>query len=279
MFDGPQYSHWVLAADRNEDKRWFNSSFKTPQPARQTNPDIQAYSPSLLRSTITQTSTFNMMYTISKLTLLLLSGAALGATSAVPESLQPRACSKLILPTNFYGISTTALDTTFDYGPHKPPLDPFFDFKVSQTSNGAQGLSEESDVIATYTNLPCTSSQTYNLEFYFDPISDYSYGGNTRVDIWRVNGNIPRDSTGKGTPTWNKMKSYALSFVGGFKMPASEAEQVRKVFQVGGFACTKEVSFRVSISNNPTPPQTGSVSYVQEYAGATDTGLRIRYSC
>ena len=212
-------------------------------------------------------------------TLLLLTTSSLIAASALPEALKPRACSKLILPTNFYGISTTALDTTFDYGPQKPPQDPFFEFRVSQTSNGAQGLSQESDVIATYTGLPCKASQSYKLEFFFEPISDYGYGDDTRVDIWRVDGDIPRDRNGKGTPTWNKLKQYALIYVGGFKMPASEAEQVRKVFPVGSFACKKEVSFRVSITNNPTPPKTGSVSYLQQYPRGADTGLRVRYSC
>jgi len=221
-----------------------------------------------------------MMHTLFKPTLLLpLTAISLAAASAPAETFEPRSCSKLILPTNFYGISTTALDTTFDYGPHKPSTDPFFEFRVSQTSDAAQGLSEESDLIATYTGLPCQSSRPFTLEFFFDPISDYGYSGNTRVDIWYVNGDIPRDSTGKGTPTWNKMKNYALSHVGGFKMPGSEAEQVRKVFQVGGFACKKEISFRVSITNNPAPPKSGSVSYYQEYGGATDTGLRIRYPC
>ncbi|KAL9126729.1 MAG: hypothetical protein Q9217_004256 [Psora testacea] len=220
------------------------------------------------------------MHTLFKPTLLLLLTAiSLAAASALPETFEPRTCSKLILPTNFYGISSTALDTTSDYGPYKPPSDPYFNFRVSQTSDGAQGLSEESDVIATYTGLACKSSQSYTLEFFFDPISDYGYSGNTRVDIWRVNGNIPRDINGKGTPTWNKMKNYALIYVGGFKMPASEAEQVKKVFQVGGFACKSEVSFRVSIANDSVPPKSGSVSYPQEYAGATETGLRIRYSC
>ena len=218
------------------------------------------------------------MHALLKPTLLL-TAATLSAASVLPATLEPRTCSKLILPTNFYGISTRALDTTFDYGPFKPPQDPFFEFRVSQTSDGAQGLSEESDVIATYTNLPCKPSQLYSLEFFFDPISDYSYGDNTRVDIWRVDGNIPRDSSGKGTPTWNKLKNYALIRVGGFKAPGSEAEQVRKVFQIGGFDCKKEVSFRVSITNSPAPPKSGSVSYPQEYAGAKDTGLRIRYSC
>lgn len=199
--------------------------------------------------------------------------------SAVCGALEPRTCSKLILPKNFYGISTTALDTTFDYGPEKPPAEPFFNFQVSQTSDGAQGLSEESDLIATYTGLSCKSSQSYTLEFFFDPISDYSFSANTRVDVWRIDGNIPRDKTGKGTPTWNKMKNYALIRVGGFKMPGNEVEQVKKVFQIGSFACKTEVSFRVSIVNDPTPPRSGSVSYPQEYAGATDTGLRIRYSC
>ncbi|KAL9103781.1 MAG: hypothetical protein Q9163_001190 [Psora crenata] len=209
------------------------------------------------------------MHALFKPTLLrhltAISLAAAAAASAIPETLESRTCSKLILPTNFYGISTTALDTTFDYGPHQPPSDPYFDFEVSQTSDGAQGLSEESDVIATYTGLPCGSSRFFTLEFFFDPISDYGYSGNTRVDIWRVDGKIPRDHNGKGTPTWNAMKNYALIYVGGFKMPASEAEQVRKVFQVGGFACnTEEVSFRVSIANNNdsgSPPETGSVSW------------------
>lgn len=218
------------------------------------------------------------MHAILKPAVLLLTTATCTLASNLDVTLEPRTCSKLILPTNFYGISTTALDTTFDYGPSKTASDPFFDFKVSQTSNGAQGLSQESDVIATYTNVPCTAGQNYNLEFFFEPISDYSYGGDTRVDIWRVDGNIPRDSTGKGTPTWNKMKNFALIKVGGFKMPGSEAEQVSKVFQVGSFVCKKEVSFRVSIANE-SPPKDGSVEYVQEYAGATDTGLRIRYSC
>ena len=222
-----------------------------------------------------------MMYALYQPTLLLLLAAiSLVAASALPETLEPRTCSKLILPTNFYGITTAAPNATLEYGPYPPPTDPFFNFQVSQASDGAQGLSEESDLIATYTGLPCKPYRSFTLEFFFDPVSDYGYSGNnTRVDIWRVDGDIPRDQNGKGTPTWNNM-GHGLIFVGRFKMPASEAEQVRKVFRVGGFACKKEVSFRVSIANDfPLPPESGWVSYPQEYAGATDTGLRIRYSC
>ena len=65
-------------------------------------------------------------------TLLCLSGSAFIAASTLPAALEPRVCSRLILPTNFYGISSTALDTTFDYGPFKPPTDPFFDFFTSE---------------------------------------------------------------------------------------------------------------------------------------------------
>ena len=213
------------------------------------------------------------MHTLFKPILIFVASAALATASTLPAILEPRTCSKLILPKKFYGISTTALDSSFDYGPHQPPSDPFFDFKFSQTSNGAQGLSEENDLIATYTGLPCKASQSYNLEFSFEPISDYSYNGDTRVDVWRVDGTI------QGSPTWNKLKNFGLIYVGGFKMPGSASEQVRKVFQIGSFACKSEINFRVSITNNPTPPKTGSTWYVQEYAGAIDTGLRIRYSC
>ncbi|KAG8531205.1 uncharacterized protein KY384_004563 [Bacidia gigantensis] len=197
--------------------------------------------------------------------------------TASPQSKPP--CTKLVLPTNFYGITNTSPAGTLDYGPHKP--DPYFDFQVSQTSDGGQGLPQESDLIATYTTLPCKSTEQYQLEFYFDPISDYSYSGpNTRIDIWRVDGNIPRDKNGKGKPTWNNIGQFAEIYVGGFKMPSSEAEQKPTSFLVGNFLCKRETSFRVSIANSKdgNPELSGSVRYPQEYAGAKETGLRVRYN-
>ena len=212
------------------------------------------------------------MYTTATYALLWTGiAASLASATALPASLEPRACTT-IRPANFYGISTQTKDTTQNLGPFPP--DNYFDFRLSQTGNG-QSLQSENDLVSTFTNVPCPAGRKYSVEFLFEPISDYGYNGITNIDVYAIKGSLPRDGTGKGIPTWNNLKTKTGSLIGSFAMPQGQ-DQVHRVYKIGQIACSKEVNLRLSITN--TGYQTGGLSYAQQYAGQ-DSGLRLRNGC
>ena len=178
-------------------------------------------------------------------------------------------CGVLIRPAAFYGISSTSTKTTTALGPFQP--DPFLSFKLSQTGNG-KTLQSENDLVAYYSNVQCG---TTSLEFLFEPISDYDYGGNTKIDVFTVT-SIPRDANGKPVPTWDNLKTATGPLVGSFRMPNSEATQVHKNFKIGKVPCGSDVLLRLSISNSGYA--SGSVNYAQDYSGYV-TGLKLRLGC
>ena len=205
--------------------------------------------------------------------LLLNQGTPFASAGTLPAFLIPRACTARY-PTNFYAISSQNPDSTEDYGPHVSGTYNYFDFRFSQTGNG-KALQSEADLVATYTKVPCGQGPIL-LEFLFEPISDYDYGGNTNVDIFAITGKLPRNSTGGGIPTWNNLKTKMGSLIGSFEMPQGE-DQVHRVFSIGQVACKAELNFRVSISNKGF--LTGSVGYSQNYYPYAESGLRIQYGC
>ena len=214
-----------------------------------------------------------------KYLLLLQQAAFFAAAPTLPAQLEPRTCSPPIQPTNFYSISSQNPTVTQDYGP-VPPQN-FFNFKIEQTGNG-KSIQSEDDLIATYANVPCPSSggsqKSVKLEFFFQPISDYAYSYNTRIDVFAIKGKLPRNSAGVGVPTWNNLKAKRGGLIASFTMPQSE-DQVRKVIKIASVACAKELNFRLSIANSGY--QSGLVWYSQRYPPDEnpDTGLRIRYGC
>ena len=199
--------------------------------------------------------------------LLLLAHGLLLAVSD-PMAIERRECGTIVHPSRFWGISSQSPSATQDYGPHPP--DNFLDFRVSQTGNG-KSLQSEDDLIAKFT-VPCPPSgkSPYRVEFLFEPISDYSYNGNTNVDVFTVTGSLPAE------PTWNNMRTKTGAKVGSFAMPQGQ-DQVHKVFSIGQVTCKTELGFRVSVAN--TGCKSGSVSYAQQYYPYPESGLRIRYGC
>ena len=194
-------------------------------------------------------------------------------TASTVHAIDCTTCGLLIRPSAFTGISSTSPRTTYPLGPVRP--DNFFTFRLSQTGKGdGKTLTSETDLLATYTNIPCATTQT--VEFFFEPISDYSYSGYTKVEVYNVNGNLPRDTSGAISATWENMKGKTGTKVGSFQMPDSEATQVRTNFRIGPAACKSELNLRLTISN--TGYKSGSVDYSQDYAGYV-TGLKVRVGC
>ncbi len=176
------------------------------------------------------------------------------------------ACGVVLRPQYFFAISSTNPTITTPLGPIDPPQS-YYQFKVSQTGNGAS-LSSEIDLIAVFNNVP------YNprtLEFTYEPISDSSFSGYTKIDVFKLT-DLPRDSSGKPVPTWNNLKGKTGALVGSFTL--SVDNQARQRIRIGSVGTSDY--FRVSINNGGF--KTGDVSYPQDYA-LYQTGLKIRSGC
>ena len=176
------------------------------------------------------------------------------------------ACGVVIRPQYFYGISSTTPTTNTPLGPLGSPPDTYYNFKVSQTGTGTT-LTAQSDLIAVFNNIPYTPR---TLEFTFEPISDQSFTGYTKVDVFKLN-ELPRDGSGKPVPTWDNLKGKTGALVGSFTLTVGSARQRIRIGDVG----TSDY-FRVSI--NDAGFKSGEVGYPQDYAFYT-TGLKVRSGC
>lgn len=176
------------------------------------------------------------------------------------------ACGVLMRPQYFFGISSTNPTTTTTLGPVVPPEN-YFQFKVSQTGNGAS-LSSENDLVAVFNNVPYSPR---TLEFTYEPISDNYFSGYTKIDVFKLT-ELPRDGSGKPVPTWNNLKGKTGALVGSFTL--SLDNQVRQRIRIGDSGSGDY--FRISI--NDVGYRTGDVSYPQDYA-FYQTGLKIRSGC
>ena len=184
-------------------------------------------------------------------------------------------CDILYKPRYFFGVSSSSPSTTTQLGPNLPGRSPTdYNFKFSQVGNG-KTLSSESDLIAYFdSNFPPSTSKPY-VEFLYEPLSDQSFSGNTKIDIFIVNDNLPRDGNGKPVPTWDNLKGKTGALVGSFTIPLQN--QRRQNFRIGSVDTPfYGVNLRVSISN--TGFKSGSVEYPQDYSHYL-TGLKLRFAC
>lgn len=209
-------------------------------------------------------------------------------SSSLAPILSPRSCGtkipvsslyNLIRPGEHGGGDNPAQDTSSRYTPG------IYDFFVSQDRyfwDDGGTLFTETDLIATYTNIPCppAGKNPYRLEFYFQPTSDYGNGypepgwENFRVDVWAINGALPRNSTGGLAMTWDNMQGLTGAKVGSLNMPTAtrEIEQIIPVTKT--LSCKKELSFRLSMTDDG-----GRKKGFIRYPMGAGNGLRIRYGC
>ncbi|KAL8704781.1 MAG: hypothetical protein Q9201_002091 [Fulgogasparrea decipioides] len=213
-----------------------------------------------------------MLYSHLHFLLPLLSFSPIVASA---PSLSPRVCGTVLSPSNFYQIyeEPQFINQTSGLGPFYPSGE--FSFATLQEANNVN----ERDLIASFKNVPCPPQGRgpYELEFNFIPDSRYRASGNTRIDVFAINGDLPRftypDGSVSEIPTWATTNEQTGSLIGTFTLPTGAAAQSPAVIPINSFVCKPTINLRFSITNDS--PAAGSVNY---FSGPT-AGLRIRYGC
>ncbi|CAO1605259.1 hypothetical protein XANCAGTX0491_008781 [Xanthoria calcicola] len=141
--------------------------------------------------------------------------------TTAPTTPSNQVCGTIQPPSNFYQIYEEEQFTnqTSGLGPFFPSGE--FSFATQQDANNVN----ERDLIASFKNIPCppTGRGPYNIEFNFVPDSRYTASGNTRIDVFAINGDLPSITFPDGevleTPTWGTTNQQTGSLVGTFTLP------------------------------------------------------------
>lgn len=126
--------------------------------------------------------------------------------------------------------------------------------------------------------MPCppTGRDPYRLEFLFVPDSRYQASGNTRIDVFAINGDLPyigpfSDGSISEIPMWGSTGRQTGGLIGSFTLPTGGAAKKQKLIFINTVVCMSTINLRFSISGDAA----GSVNYFS----STAAGLRIRYGC
>lgn len=190
-------------------------------------------------------------------------------------TLPPQFCGTNVPPSNFYQIyeDPQFINQTSGLGPFFPSGE--FSFATSQEANNVN----ERDLIASFKNVPCppVGRGPYQIEFLYVPDSRYSASGNTRIDIFAINADLPAitfpDGSVSEIPTWVTTGRQTGSLIGTFTLPTGAEAGVQRLITINSVVCRPTINLRFSITNDS--PKAGNVNYFS----STAAGLRIRFGC
>ena len=176
-------------------------------------------------------------------------------------------------------------------GPVCPPDAPncsgeylYYDFQVSQAARAKN----QHDLVASFTHdtgeLRCPNEPgghgPYQLEFHYSPQEQYtSTGSNTNIDVFTINGDIPKQFDGHReyfyNPNWQNIGPLTGGLVGSFSLPepGSKAAKKEQVISVGKVKCGEQINVRLSLSD--ASKAAGDISYRQ----FNQSGFRLRWGC
>ncbi|KAL8921167.1 MAG: hypothetical protein Q9172_004163 [Xanthocarpia lactea] len=195
--------------------------------------------------------------------------------TSAPATPSNQFCGTIQPPSNFYQIyeEEQFINQTSGLGPFFPSGE--FSFATEQQANNVN----ERDLIASFKNIACppVGRGPYNIEFNFVPDSRYTASGNTRIDVFAINGDLPsirfEDGEVSEYPQWGSTNRQTGSLIGTFTLPTGADARKPRVFFINSVVCRPTINLRFSVTNDS--PAAGSVNY---FSGP-QAGLRIRFGC